>query len=100
MIAAPSACMKMKSWKDPREERKWAAEGIRKGGEHANSIGEKLCIEAWSRYETYFVNRIDQCLELLKAVDLPNVDVMGDTFHMNIDESSIPDALRFCGKKL
>jgi sugar phosphate isomerase/epimerase len=50
MIAAPSACMKMESWKDPKEERKWAAEGIPKGGEHANSIGEKLCIEAWNRY--------------------------------------------------
>jgi len=36
----------------------------------------------------------------MKAVDLPNVGVMGDTFHMNIDEASIPDALRLAGKHL
>lgn len=100
MIVAPTACMKIKGWKNPEEEWKWAVESIRKGGEYANSIGVKLCIEAWNRYETYFVNRIEQCLKLMKAVDLPNVGVMGDTFHMNIDESSIPDALRLAGKDL
>jgi len=100
MIVAPSACMKTKGWKDPEEEWKWAVESIREGGEYANSIGVKLCIEAWNRYETYFVNRIEQCLKLMQAVDLPNVGVMGDTFHMNIDEASIPDALRLAGKDL
>jgi sugar phosphate isomerase/epimerase len=100
MIVVPSACMKIKGWGDPEEEWKWAVESIREGGEYANSIGVKLCIEAWNRYETYFVNRIEQCLKLMKAIDLPNVGVMGDTFHMNIDEVSIPEALLLAGKDL
>jgi len=100
MIVAPTACMKMTPWKDPDEEWKWAVESIRKGGEYAGSVKVNLTIEAWNRYETYFVNRLDQCLKLMKDVGLPNTGVMGDTFHMNIDEASIPDAFRLAGKNL
>ena len=38
--------------------------------------------------------------EFMREVDLPNTGVMGDTFHMNIDEASIPDAFRLAGKHL
>jgi sugar phosphate isomerase/epimerase len=37
---------------------------------------------------------------LLKDVGLPNLGVMGDTFHMNIEETSIADAFRKTGKYL
>ncbi len=98
MIVAPTECTKLKAWKNPVEERKWAIENMRKGGEYAGTVGVDLTIEAWNRYETYFLNRLDQCVELLKEIDLPNIGVMGDTFHMNIDEASIPDAFRNAGK--
>jgi len=100
MIVAPTACMKMTRWKDFNEEWKWAVESIQKGGEYAGSVDVNLTIEAWNRYETYFLNRLDQCLKLMKDVGLTNVGVMGDTFHMNIDEASIPDAFRLAGKHL
>jgi sugar phosphate isomerase/epimerase len=100
MIVAPTACMKMTPWKDPKEEWGWAAESIRRGGEYAGSAGVNLTIEAWNRYETYLLNRLDQCLALLSDVDLPNAGVMGDTFHMNIDEVSIEGAFRKAGAHL
>ena len=100
MIVAPTACMKMRGWKNPDEERKWAVDSIREGGEHAESVGVNLTIEAWNRYETYFLNRLEQCVALLKDVGLPNLGVMGDTFHMNIEETSIADAFRKTGKYL
>ncbi len=100
MIIVPSACMKSNRWKDPNEEMNWAVEGIHAGGEYANSIGVNIAIEAWNRYETYFLNRIDQCLDLMKKVDLPNAGVMGDTFHMNIEEESIAGSFRLAGKDL
>jgi sugar phosphate isomerase/epimerase len=100
IIVAPTACMKMTPWKDPAEERKWAIEGIRAGGEYAKSVGVNLTLECWNRYETYFINRLEQGLELMREVGLPNMGVMGDTFHMNIDEANIADALRSVGKDL
>jgi sugar phosphate isomerase/epimerase len=100
MIVAPTACMKMTQWKDPREEWKWAVESIRMGGEHAGSVGVNLAIEAWNRYETYLLNRLDQCLTLLRDIGLPNAGVMGDTFHMNIEEESIAGSFRTAGRHL
>lgn len=100
IIIAPTACMKMTPWKDPVEERKWAVEGIRAGAEYAQSVGVNLTIECWNRYETYMINRLEQGLEMLREVNMPNVGVMGDTFHMNIDEADIAEAFRKAGKDL
>ena len=60
MIVAPTACMKMDRWKNPDEEWKWAVESIQRGGEYAGSVKVNLTIEAWNRYETYFLNRLEQ----------------------------------------
>jgi sugar phosphate isomerase/epimerase len=100
IIVAPTACMKMTAWEDPDEERSWAVESIHEGGEYAHSLGVAIAIEAWNRYETYFLNRLDQCLDLMNAVDLPNAGVMGDTFHMNIEEESVAEAFRSTGRHL
>ncbi len=100
MIVAPTACMKTEGWKDPEEERRWAVESIREGGQYAGSVGVNLTIEAWNRYETYFLNRLRQCVDLLHEIALPNLGVMGDTFHMNIEEDSIADAFRQTSKYL
>jgi sugar phosphate isomerase/epimerase len=100
IIIAPTACMKMTRWKDPAEERKWAVESIRTGGEYLASVGVGFAIEAWNRYESYFVNRLEQCVEIVKEVGLRNGGVMGDTFHMNIEERDIADAYRKAGDYL
>jgi hypothetical protein len=80
------------------EERKWAVEGIRAGAEYAQSVGVNLTIECWNRYETSMINRLEQGVEMLREVNMPNVGVMGDTFHMNIDEANIAEAFRKVGK--
>jgi sugar phosphate isomerase/epimerase len=85
----------------PREQEwAWAVENIRKAGEYAASVGVDVTIEAWNRYETYFLNRLDQCVEILEATGLENAGVHGDVFHMNIEEVSIADAYRRAGKNL
>ncbi len=100
MIVAPSPVGKMAPESAPEQEWEWAIEGIRKAADHAASQNVKLCIEAWNRYETHFINRIPQALDLMKAVDKPNVGVMGDTFHMNIDDKDIAGAIREAGKAM
>jgi sugar phosphate isomerase/epimerase len=94
IIVAPSAVMKTAPLASPADEWLWAIESIRKGGEYAASVGVDVSLEPWNRYETYFLNRLDQAMELWRATGLTNGGVMGDTFHMNIEEASVPDALR------
>jgi sugar phosphate isomerase/epimerase len=94
IIVAPSAVMKTAPLAKPAKEWKWATESIREGGEYAASVGVDIALEPWNRYETYFLNRLDQAVEMWHELGLRNGGVMGDTFHMNIEEASIPDALR------
>lgn len=100
MIVAPSPVGKMAPESAPEQEWQWAVEGIREVADHAASQNVQLCIEAWNRYETHFLNRIPQCTDLMKAVDRPNVGVMGDTFHMNIDDPDIAGAVREAGSAM
>lgn len=67
---------------------------------YAAKKGVKLCIEPLNRFETDFLNTCDKGLQLLKAVGAKNVKLHLDTFHMNIEERSIGDAIRAAGKRL
>jgi len=94
MIIGPTAVMKTARLASPEQEYGWALEGLRAGGEYAASVGVDLTLECWNRYETYFLNRLEQARELWAQSGLSNGGVMGDTFHMNIEEESIADAIR------
>ncbi|PFN99576.1 sugar phosphate isomerase [Bacillus sp. AFS076308] len=100
MIVAPTANGKTASLTDFDDEVKWAIEGIREGAEYAAKLNVNLCIEAWNRYETYMLNRLDQAMDMWKEVNLPNVGIMGDLFHMNIEEDNIAEAIRKSGDAL
>lgn len=49
----------------------------------------RLTLEAWNRYETYLITKLDMALKMVNEVGLENVGVIGDTFHMNIEESNM-----------
>src|SRR5690606_29127084 len=94
MIIGPTAVNKVQRLAPAEDERKWAIEGIRAGGEYAAERGVNLALECWNRYETYWLNRLEQARELWAEIGLPNGGIMGDTFHMNIEEASIAGAIR------
>ncbi|MHB1416322.1 MAG: TIM barrel protein [Chloroflexota bacterium] len=100
VVVAPTEVRETKPVASLEQEREWAAAGIREAGNFAREQGVSLVIEAWNRYETHLVNRLEQALALREAVGLDNVGVMGDIFHMNIEEHSIADAVRRAGKHL
>ena len=75
-------------------------EGLRAAGEYAAERGVSVALECWTRFETYFLNRLEQAVELWEAVGLTNGGAMGDTFHMNIEEASLGDAIRGAGRHL
>ena len=100
IIVHPTACMKTAPLADPEQEWQWAVEGIREAGEVADGLGVSLSLECWNRYETYFLNRLEQAVKLWEATGLSNGGVQGDTFHMNLEEESIADAYRAAGPYL
>ena len=56
--------------------------------------GITLLIEPLNRYETRFINRLEQASEICAAVGSPGVKILSDFFHMQIEERVIGDALR------
>jgi len=94
IIVHPTACMKTAALADPEQEWEWAVAGIREAGEYAATLNVNFSLECWNRYETYFLNRLEQAVKLWQATGLENGGVQGDTFHMNLEEVSIPDAFR------
>lgn len=100
VITRPSPCMKTNPLAPADQEWQWAVMNIVECGKYAAKKNIVLVIEAWNRYETYFINRLDQALKLCKDVNLENVGVMGDTFHMNIEEFDMASAIINCGNQL
>jgi sugar phosphate isomerase/epimerase len=99
-IVAPTAYPRVQPVADPHDEWKWAVEGIRLTGEHAGSLGVDLTLECWNRYGTYMLNRLDEGARLWRETGLTNGGIMADTFHMNVEERSIPGAIRDFGDLL
>ena len=62
--------------------------------------GVTLCLEPLNRFETSFVNLTAQAIEIIDRVDHPACQLMLDSFHMNIEERSMGDAIRSAGPRL
>jgi sugar phosphate isomerase/epimerase len=92
-IVAPTAYARVQPLAEPSEEWLLAVEGIRTTGEHASSLGVDLTLECWNRYGTYMLNRLEEGARMWRETGLTNGGIMADTFHMNIEERSIPDAI-------
>lgn len=82
------------------EDWKYAVEGIRILSEIAMPYDIQLNMESLNRFEGYLINTAQECVEFVKEVNCSNVWVMLDTFHMNIEETDIADAIRTAGKLL
>ncbi len=48
-----------------------------------------LILEPVNRYEINFINSVSEGVELMKKVDRPNMKLMPDVFHMNIEDVTI-----------
>lgn len=66
----------------------------------AEECGVTYCVEAVNRFETCLINTAEEALEYTAEVDSPNIGVLLDTYHMNIEENNIGDAIRLVGDKL
>jgi D-psicose/D-tagatose/L-ribulose 3-epimerase len=59
-----------------------------------------LLCEVLNRFEQFLLNNCDQALEYVKEINSPSCKILLDTFHMNIEEDSITNAIRKAGKYL
>ena len=82
------------------DEWKWGVDSMREVAEHAGAVGVKLGVEALNRFETYLLNAHADAARFVREVDHPSCGMMYDTFHANIEEKSVTDAVNAGGDKL
>ena len=78
------------------DEWEWGVDSMRQVAEHAGSVGVMLGVECLNRFETYLLNTHSDAARFVREVNHPNCRMMYDTFHSNIEEKNIAEAIRSC----
>ncbi|MGD2143387.1 MAG: sugar phosphate isomerase/epimerase family protein [Anaerolineae bacterium] len=103
-LAGPLYSAVGRVWQATPEERERDLELLVKQlsglAEYAADHEVMLCVEPLNRFETSFINLASQLVEVLDRVDHPACQAHLDTFHMNIEEKSLGDAIRTVGPRL
>jgi len=103
-LAGPaySAVGKRRKIPAQQREKEWelAVEGLTVAGRMAADHGVTMAIEPLNRFETDLVNTAAQVKLLVREINLPSVRIHLDTFHMNIEEKDIYDAVLLAGDDL
>ncbi len=66
----------------------------------AEDCNVTYCVEAVNRFETCLINTAKEALQYVSEIDSKNIGVLLDTYHMNIEEDNIGDAIRLVGSQL
>ncbi len=82
------------------EEWQWACESLRSAATRGRELGVTLAIEPLNRFETYFLNTLQDAVKLIHDVGEPNVRIHFDTFHANIEERDPAKAILAVAKDL
>jgi len=77
-----------------------ATEGLHNLSEYAAKNNIILGLEYLNRFESYLATCTDELIDLTLKVDHPNCRIMFDTFHANIEEKNISEAIRKIGNLL
>lgn len=73
---------------------------MREGMKAAEDRGILFSIEVLNRFEHFLVNTCEDALRYVDEVGSPNLKILLDTYHMNIEEDSLGDAIVKAGDKL
>ncbi len=91
---------RLASKEEKQRQMKLAVENMKVLADYAEKKGVLLAVEPLNRFETDFINTVGQGLEFLDSVGYDNVGFLLDTFHMNIEEKSLTNAIRMAKGKI
>ena len=73
---------------------------MRECADFAAGLDVELLLEPVNRYEINYINSVPEALDVLARLGRPNVKVMPDVFHMNIEDESIVGSLIQAGEAI
>ncbi|MBI5834043.1 MAG: sugar phosphate isomerase/epimerase [Armatimonadetes bacterium] len=82
------------------EARKLLIDMLRELGAHAVQAKSRMLLEPLNRGEAYFLRQLGDAASICRDVDSPGIGLMGDFYHMRIEENSDMGAFISAGKYL
>ncbi len=81
-----------------RTEDEWnyAKDILAQAADYAQASNITLVVEFLNRFECYFLNCAADTAQFCREVDHPNLKMMYDSFHANIEEKCVATAIREC----
>ena len=70
-----------------QDEWKRSVDVIHEAAEHAASMHVDLAVEPLNRFEMFLMNTVRAAARFCRDVDMPNVGMLADTHHSNIEEN-------------
>lgn len=78
------------------EEINYVKDALRYICDYGDLKGVKIILEPINRYEINWLNTLEDTYNFIKDLDLDNLGLLIDTFHMNIEEPSISASIFRC----
>jgi len=79
---------------------RWIIECMQDCLETATPLGVCMALEPLNRYETDLIHTMGEGIELIHQIDSPNLGLLLDTFHMNIEEPDMQDSITRAGEHI
>jgi len=104
LVIGPMYTSVGRAWRMAADERAAAISTLRESlavlADYAGERGVRLAIEPLNRYETSLLNTAEQVLEVIGPLPAETIGLNLDTYHMNIEESSLDKAFDLAGDRL
>jgi len=93
-------CFHKQSTLQPAELDKVLADIFPDIGDYAKKVGSRVLIEPLNKKETFYINRLEQAAAICNKLNNEGICMMGDFYHMALEESDQTQAFVTAGKWL
>jgi sugar phosphate isomerase/epimerase len=100
MVSCHGAVGRVRALASYHNEYEYLLAGVQRIGERAAESNLRLAIEVLNRYESHLLNTAAQAVEFVETVGAPNVGILLDAYHMNIEEADPATAILDAGERL
>lgn len=78
----------------------WFIDAMKEVGTVARSKGVRLAVEPINRNETKLINTVSDGLQLIHSIQMGNIGLLLDTYHMNLEENDLLESIRGCNRHI
>jgi len=100
LVSCHGAVGRIRALGKHEEEYQHLITGVQRIAIRAVELNLLIAMEVLNRYESHLLNTASQALEFVKEVESPNVGILLDAYHMNIEETDPAGAILDAGERL